>query len=72
MFADALFKYMPHPGTALYVGYIGNFANLASGLCTREPNGMCNPNDPILPLTHSTLMNDGKTIYVKMTYLLRF
>ena len=28
LFADALFTYMPHPGTALYVGYIGNFANI--------------------------------------------
>jgi hypothetical protein len=72
VFADALFKYMPHPGTALYVGYIGNFANLQPGLCTREPSGMCNPNDPILPTANSTMMNDGKTIYVKMTYLLRF
>ncbi len=72
VFADALFKYMPHPGTALYVGYIGNFANLASGLCTREPSGLCNPNDPILPTTDSSLINDGRTVYVKMTYLLRF
>lgn len=71
MFADALFTYMPHPGTALYVGYIGNFANLAPGLCTREGSGLCNPADPILP-TDNSLMNDGRTIYVKMTYLLRF
>jgi hypothetical protein len=71
VFADALFTYMPHPGTALYVGYIGNFANLAPGLCTREVSGLCNPGDPILP-TDSSLMNDGKMIYVKMTYLLRF
>ena len=72
VFADALFKYMPHPGTALYVGYIGNFANLAPGLCTREASGLCNPNDPVLPTTPSGLMNDGRTVYVKMTYLLRF
>ncbi|MGC8550495.1 MAG: carbohydrate binding family 9 domain-containing protein [Acidobacteriaceae bacterium] len=71
VFADALFTYMPHPGTALYVGYIGNFANLAPGLCTREASGLCNPVDPILP-TDNSLMNDGRTIYVKMTYLLRF
>jgi hypothetical protein len=71
VFADALFTYMPHPGTALYVGYIGNFANLAPGLCTREASGLCNSADPVLP-TDSSLMNDGKMIYVKMTYLLRF
>jgi hypothetical protein len=71
VFADALFTYMPHPGTALYFGYIGNFANLDQALCTREENGMCNTNDPILPPT-SSMMNDGKNLYVKVSYLLRF
>ncbi len=72
LFADALFTYLPHPGTAIYFGYIGNFANINRALCTRDPNGLCNPNDPILPPTYSSLMNDSKTIYLKMTYLLRF
>jgi hypothetical protein len=72
LFADALFTYMPHPGTALYVGYIGNFANIDRSLCTREASGDCNPLDPILPPTDSSLMNDGKTIYVKVSYLLHF
>ncbi|MFP5226652.1 MAG: DUF5916 domain-containing protein [Acidobacteriota bacterium] len=72
LFADALFTYMPHPGTALYVGYIGNFANLDRALCTREQDGLCNPADPVLPPTGSSLMNDGKNLYVKMSYLFRF
>jgi hypothetical protein len=72
VFGDALFTYMPHPGTALYFGYIGNFANINRALCTREETGNCNPADPILPPTGSSLMNDGKTIYVKVSYLLRF
>ncbi len=72
LFADALFTYMPHPGTAVYFGYIGNFANLDRALCTREANGLCNTDDPILPPTYSSLMNDGKTIYLKVSYLLRF
>ena len=72
LFADALFTYLPHPGTALYVGYIGNFANLNRTLCTRTDSGLCNESDPILPPTDSSLMNDGKTIYVKLSYLLRF
>jgi hypothetical protein len=72
VFADALFTYMPHPGTALYVGYIGNFANIDRALCTREEGGLCDPNDPILAPTGSSLMNDGKNIYVKLSYLLRF
>lgn len=72
LFADALFTYMPHPGTALYVGYIGNFANLDRALCTRMESGTCNPNDPVLPPTDSSLMNDGKNLYMKVSYLLRF
>ncbi|MHB1488407.1 MAG: carbohydrate binding family 9 domain-containing protein [Acidimicrobiales bacterium] len=72
LFADALFTYLPHPGTAIYFGYIGNFANINRALCTRDANGLCNASDPILPPTYSSLMNDSKTIYLKMTYLLRF
>jgi hypothetical protein len=72
LFADALLTYMPHPGTAFYVGYIGNFANLDRALCTREANGSCNTSEPILPPTYSSLMNDGKNLYVKVSYLLRF
>jgi hypothetical protein len=72
LFADALFTYLPHPGTAVYFGYIGNFANIDRALCTREVNGTCNATDPILAPTGSSLMNDQKTIYLKLTYLLRF
>lgn len=72
LFADALFTYMPHPGTAVYFGYIGNFANIDRALCTRETSGMCNPSEPILAPTYSSMMNDGKTIYMKVSYLLRF
>jgi hypothetical protein len=72
LFADALLTYLPHPGTAVYVGYIGNFANINRDLCTWQSAGVCNSNDPILPPTGSSLMNDDKTIYVKVSYLLRF
>lgn len=72
LFGDALLTYMPHPGTAVYFGYIGNFANLNRGLCTRLDNGLCNPDDPILPTTGSALMNDNKDLYLKVSYLLRF
>lgn len=72
LFADALFTYMPHPGTALYFGYIGNFANVDRALCTRDAGAMCNPAEPILAPTNSSLLNDGKTIYMKISYLLRF
>ena len=72
LFADALFTFMPHPGTAIYVGYIGNFTNIDRVLCTRVSGGLCDPDDPILAPTGSLLMNDGKNIYVKLSYLLHF
>ncbi len=72
LFVDALFTYLPHPGTAVYFGYLGNAANLDRALCTRDANGLCNTSDPILPPTYSSLTNTGKTIYMKVSYLLRF
>lgn len=72
LFADVLFTYLPHPGTAVYFGYIGNFENLDRALCTRDANGFCNTDDPILPPTYSSLLNTSKTIYMKVSYLLRF
>jgi hypothetical protein len=72
LFADALFTFLPHPGTAVYFGYIGNFENLDRALCTRDANGLCDNNDPILAPTYSSLANTGKTIYLKVNYLLRF
>ncbi len=72
LFADALVTYMPHPGTAVYFGYLGNFANIDRALCTRDGNGQCDTSQPILAPTYSSLSNDGKTLYVKVSYLLRF
>ena len=72
LFVDALVTYMPHPGTAVYFGYLGNAANLDRALCTRDANGLCNTSDPILPPTYSSLTNTSKTIYLKVSYLLRF
>jgi hypothetical protein len=72
LFADALFTYLPHPGTAVYFGYIGNFANVDRALCTRDANGVCDTDGPILPPTYSSLLNTGKTLYVKVSYLLHF
>jgi hypothetical protein len=72
LFVDALVTYMPHPGTAIYFGYLGNAANLDRALCTRDANGLCNTSDPILPPTYSSLTNTSKTIYMKVSYLLRF
>jgi hypothetical protein len=72
IFMDALLTYLPHPGTAFYVGYTTDYQNLNSSLCTREANGMCNAVQPILPRTGSSFLNDQQALYMKMSYLLRF
>jgi Domain of unknown function (DUF5916) len=72
LFVDALFTYLPHPGTAVYFGYLGNAANLDRALCTRDANGLCDTSEPILPPTYSSMINTSKTIYMKVSYLLRF
>jgi hypothetical protein len=72
VFMDALLTYLPHPGTAFYVGYTTDYLNLNNRLCTREADGMCNPGAPVLPRTGSSFLNDQQVLYMKMSYLLRF
>jgi hypothetical protein len=50
------------------VGYNNDLQNLDRSLCNRGPNGTC---DSFLPRT-SEYLNDGKQIFVKFSYLLRF
>ena len=40
---QALFTWLPHPGTVIYVGYNNDIQNLDRSLCNREPGGACNP-----------------------------
>ena len=42
---EALFTWLPHPGTAIYVGYNNDLQNLAPSLCNRLPGGACDPNN---------------------------
>ncbi len=72
IFGDVLLTYLPHPGTAFYVGYTTDYQNLDSNLCTRGVDGACNTNFPILPHTGSSFLNDQQVIYMKLNYLLRF
>jgi hypothetical protein len=64
--ADLLFTYLPHPGTALYVGYNSNLQNLDVSPCS-------------VPATCSTqtirtdrFLNDARGFFVKFSYLFRF
>jgi hypothetical protein len=61
---DILVTYLLHPGTALYVGYNTNQQNLDPSLQI----------DPVLRIVHNgnRLINDGRLIFVKVSYLFRF
>ena len=62
--ADLLFTYLLHPGTAVYVGYNSNLQNLDPSL-SQDSNGN---------LLHipNRFLNDGRQIFVKISYLFRF
>ncbi len=59
---DALFTYMPNPGTALYFGYTDLYDNL------RIDPSM----NPALQRTSLPNFNTGRQFFVKLSYLLRF
>jgi hypothetical protein len=64
--ADVLFTYLVHPGTAIYVGYNSDLANINRNLLT-DPY-----NNTELARTPRTFLNDGRQLFVKVSYLLRF
>jgi len=68
---DFLITYLPHPGTAVYVGYNSNLENLIPGLCEQLPGSTaCIPNGPGLVRSNS-FINDGRQFFVKISYLFR-
>lgn len=68
---QALLTWLPHPGTAVYIGYNNDLQNLDRTLCNRLQNGACDPNNTTIPRA-SNYLNDGKQIFVKASYLFRF
>ena len=68
---EALLTWLPHPGTAIYIGYNNDLQNLDRVLCDRGQNGACSPTAPPLPRT-SNYLNDGRQLFVKASYLFRF
>jgi hypothetical protein len=69
---DVLFTYFLHPGTAIYVGYNSNLENIDPGLCTRLAGSLqCDPNGNGLIRTSNGLINDGRQVFVKVSYLFR-
>jgi hypothetical protein len=69
---DVLFTYLLHPGTAVYVGYNSNLENVDPGLCTHIAGStQCDPNGGGLLRTTNHLSNDGRQVFVKLSYLFR-
>jgi hypothetical protein len=68
---QALLTWLPHPGTAVYLGYTNDLQNIDRALCNQLPGGGCDPNNTALPRSDS-MLNDGKQIFLKASYLFRF
>jgi len=68
---EGLFTWLPHPGTAVYIGYNNDLQNLDRALCNRSPGGACDPGDTVAPRS-PRFLNDGRQIFIKASYLFRF
>jgi hypothetical protein len=68
---EALFTWLPHPGTAVYIGYNNDLQNLDRRLCKAFPGGVCDDDNTVAPRSASFL-NDGRQIFIKASYLFRF
>ena len=69
---EALLTWLPHPGTAVYIGYNNDIQNLDRSLCNRLPGGGCDPANLVAPRSTNNYLNDGRQIFIKASYLLRF
>ena len=67
---DFLITYLVHPGTAIYAGYNSNLENIDPGLCVKVA-GQCDPNGIGLVHGAGPFLNDGRQIFVKVSYLWR-
>ncbi len=68
---EALLTWLPHPGTAIYLGYNNDIQNYDRTLCQRGVGGTCDSAYPVLSRSNNYL-NDGRQIFLKASYLLRF
>jgi len=68
---EALFTWLPHPGTAVYIGYNDDLQNLDRALCNRLPGGACDPDNTVAPRS-TQFLNDGRQVFIKASYLFRF
>jgi len=68
---EALLTWLPHPGTAIYIGYNNDVQNIDRMLCNQLPGGGCDPGNTVVPRSPNYL-NDGRQFFVKASYLFRF
>jgi hypothetical protein len=71
---DVLFTYLLTPGTAIYVGYNSDLQNIDPSLqrvCAGQP---CLPGQSFdgLLRTRNNFINDGRQIFIKLSYLFRY
>jgi predicted porin len=67
---DFLLTYLVHPGTAIYAGYNSNLENIDPGLCTKIAGTTeCDPNGIGLLHVPNRLLNDGRQVFIKVSYL---
>lgn len=69
--SQALLTWLPHPGTAVYLGYTNDLQNIDRSLCSQLTGGGCDPNNTALP-RGDAMLNDGKQLFLKASYLFRF
>jgi hypothetical protein len=71
---DVLFTYLINPGTAIYVGYNSDLQNIDPAL-QRVCGGLpCTPGESFdgLARTRNNFINDGRQIFIKLSYLFRY
>jgi hypothetical protein len=71
---DVLFTYMINPGTAIYAGYNSDLQNIDPSLLRLCSGGPCAPGESFdgLLRTRNSFINDGRQIFVKISYLFRY
>ncbi len=71
---DVLFTYLLNPGTAIYVGYNSDLQNIDPTL-QRTCGGLaCAPGESFdgVLRTRNSFLNDGRQIFIKLSYLFRY
>lgn len=71
---DVLFTYLLNPGTAIYVGYNSDLQNIDPSLLRTCGGLACAPGESFdgLLRTRNTFLNDGRQIFIKLSYLFRY